>query len=125
MPVIGHDTPRACRPEMSSLRRGALWASRLLAVLMLLVYLPVLAGIGLLILATSAGPPFVKKAYRRRGEDGTMIYLYEFRTECWQTWRETPVGRFLRTTDLYRLPRLANVLTGDLRVGERVVRMKA
>src|SRR5689334_5925214 len=80
--------------------------SRLLALVVLIIYLPALVLAGLLVLGTSAGPAFVSKAYRRR--DGNLIYLYEFRTECIRTLQETPVGAFLRRADLARLPRLAN-----------------
>ena len=67
---------------------------------------------------TSSGPAFVSKAYKRR--NGNVVFLYEFRTECWTTFRETPVGAFLRNADLVRLPRLANVLLGQISAGERV-----
>jgi lipopolysaccharide/colanic/teichoic acid biosynthesis glycosyltransferase len=100
-----------------------LLVSRLLALIVLAIYLPVLVVMGLLVLATSPGPAFVKRAYRRKGGAGEVVYLYEFRTECWRTWEETPVGTFLRRADLHRLPRLANVLMGEVGVGERVQRV--
>src|ERR1051325_9205207 len=87
-----------------------LFASRLLALIVLAIYLPVLLVAGLLVVFTSPGPPFIRKAYKRTRVTGSVVYLYEFRTECWQTWRETPVGKLLRQADLHRLPRLANVL---------------
>ena len=95
--------------------------SRLLALVVLAIYLPALLAAALLILFTSAGPAFVNKAYRRR--DGSVVHLYEFRTECWTTYRETPVGALLRNADLVRLPRLANVLRGEIGAGERVERV--
>jgi lipopolysaccharide/colanic/teichoic acid biosynthesis glycosyltransferase len=98
-------------------------ASRLLALFVLTIYLPALVFAGLLIIATSPGPVFVSKAYKRL--NGSVVYLYEFRTECWTTWQETPVGKFLRHADLARLPRLANVLLGHVDVGERVERVNA
>ncbi len=99
--------------------------SRLLALITLAIYLPVLAVVGGLVLLTSPGPVCVKKAYKRRNMPTQIVYLYEFRTECWHTWRETPTGRFLRLADLHRLPRLLNVLRGDLAAGERVQRLDA
>jgi lipopolysaccharide/colanic/teichoic acid biosynthesis glycosyltransferase len=99
----------------------AILMSRLLALVVLAIYLPALLAASMLVLLTSAGPAFVSKAYRRR--DGNVIYLYEFRTECWSTYRETPVGAFLRRADLVRLPRLANVLLGQICAGERVERV--
>jgi lipopolysaccharide/colanic/teichoic acid biosynthesis glycosyltransferase len=95
--------------------------SRLLALVVLAVYFPALLAASLLVLLTSAGPAFVSKAYRRR--NGNVVYLYEFRTESWSTYRETPVGSFLRRADLARLPRLANVLLGEIVAGERVERV--
>ena len=100
--------------------RHLLFASRILALLVLLVYMPVLVAVGMLILSTSDGPAFVKKAYRRPSHSDKVVYLYEFRTECWRTWRQTPIGGIIRMMDLHRLPRLANVLTGEVHVGERV-----
>jgi len=95
--------------------------SRFLALIVLATYLPALLAASLLVLGTSSGPAFVSKAYRRR--DGSVVYLYEFRTECWKTYRETWVGAFLRNADLVRLPRLANVLLGQIAAGERVERI--
>ena len=79
----------------------------------------------LLIALTSPGPIFVKKAYRRGNGSDEVVYLYELRTECWQTWQPTPLGKFLYLCDIHRLPRLVNVLQGDVRVGERVKRLHA
>ncbi len=95
--------------------------SRFLALVVLAVYLPALLAAAMLVLLTSSGPAFVTKAYRRKS--GCVVYLYEFRTECWKTYRETPVGAFLRRTDLVRLPRLANVLMGEIWAAERVERI--
>ncbi len=95
--------------------------SRMLALIVIAIYLPAMLAATMLVLLTSVGPAFVSKGYRRK--DGSVIYLYEFRTECWRTYAETPVGAFLRRADLFRLPRLANVLMGQLGAGERVERM--
>ncbi len=125
MPGSDENTPAAARlaapPRL--LADGLATLSRLIALFALAVYAPALAGVALLITATSPGPILVKKGYQRR--DGGLVYLYEFRTECWQTWRETPLGAFLRRADLHRLPRLTNVLTGEIGVGERVQRVNA
>ncbi|HZO91640.1 MAG TPA: sugar transferase [Chthonomonadaceae bacterium] len=98
-----------------------LW--RLLSLVVLVIYAPLIIVLAVAILATSPGPAFVRKAYRRGSGTGQLVYLYEFRTECWHTWCETPVGAFLRRSDLYRLPRLANVLMGQIVAGERVQRV--
>ena len=99
--------------------------SRLLALIVLTIYFPSMVLFGMLVLLTSPGPAFVKRAYRRSRGAGEVVYLYEFRTECWRTWRETPLGFFLRQTDMHRLPRLANVLLGEVTAGERLQSVSA
>ncbi len=98
-------------------------ASRALAVAVLAIYLPALIGVAMLVALSSQGPIIIKRGYRRRS--GELVYLYEYRTECWRTWEETPVGRLIRRTDLHRLPRLANVVLGEVLAGERVERIGA
>lgn len=114
----------AVRPSPRSsavglIRDGAGLLSRLAALIVLAIYLPALLVITAAVLASSPGPAFVKKAYRRGRQDG-VVYLYEFRTECRHTWQPTFIGGLLLRTDLYRLPRLANVLLGQVGAGERV-----
>jgi len=118
------DTPAASTAARSSAKLVGdlvILFSRFLAIVVLAIYAPALLAAAMLVLLTSAGPAFVSKAYRR--QDGKVIYLYEFRTECWSTYRETSVGAFLRRADLARLPRLANVLMGQIAAGERVERV--
>jgi len=110
---------------VTPLRTCAKIFSQILALIVIAIYLPSLVVCGLLVLLTSPGPAFVKRAYRRSRGEGEVVYLYEFRTECWRTWRETPLGFFLRLTDLHRLPRLANVLLGDVTAGERLQSVSA
>ncbi|HLK59753.1 MAG TPA: sugar transferase [Chthonomonadaceae bacterium] len=116
-------------PRGKAIRKTALaglaFASRLLALIVIVLYLPALLAAGLLVVLTSPGPPLVRKAYRRTRRKDQVVYLYEFRTECWQTWNETPVGRLLRLCDMHRIPRLANVLMGDVGAGERVEALRA
>ncbi len=126
MPGFTEDTTTVSRrPEFAAQIVAELFIlmSRILALLVLAIYLPALLAASLLVLFTSAGPAFVSKAYRRK--NGSVVYLYEFRTECWTTYRETPVGSLLRNADIARLPRLANVLMGQLGAGERVERVTA
>jgi len=99
--------------------------SRLLALIVLAIYAPVILAAGLLIVLTSPGPAFIRKAYRRGNVPEEVVYLYELRTECWQTWNETRVGAMLRRADVHRLPRLANVLLGEVSPGERLLPLKA
>lgn len=89
----------------------------------LAVYWPMLLMVSLLVAATSCGPIWVRKVYRRRS--GEQVTLYEFRTECWRTWQETPTGAFLRGLGLHGLPRMVNVLRGDVLAGERLELLKA
>ncbi|HLV81329.1 MAG TPA: sugar transferase [Chthonomonadaceae bacterium] len=119
------DGPFGLRREARSLSALILealsLASRIAGFLVLVIYLPALLGIAAAIAAVSPGPVLVKKAYRRRrSQQQELVYLYEFRTECWRTWQPTDWGAFLRLTELHRLPRLLNVLMGDIAAGERV-----
>ena len=104
--------------------RWAAWAvewlnvAKILALFVLIVYLPALALIALAVVLTSSGPAFVNRCYRR--PNGEMVDLWEFRTECWERWELTPLGRCLRDSNMHRLPALINVLRGDVRAGERV-----
>ncbi len=98
---------------------------RVLALLVLIIYAPVIVAAGLLVLLTSPGPAFVKKAYRRSNAAQDVVYLYELRTECWRTWQPTTIGRWLLQMDIPRLPRLVNVLQGEINAGERVHRLNA
>src|SRR5258708_1048758 len=91
---------------------------RLLALIVLLIYFPALVFLGLLIVVTSQGPAFVKKAHKRNC--GEVVYLYEFRTECWRTWQPTVLGKMIVKIDVHRLPRLMNVLLGEVNAGERL-----
>ena len=93
-------------------------AARILAFILLIIYLPALVIIALAVAMTSAGPPFVNRVYRR--SNGGTVDLWEFRTECWRQWEMTRVGQYLRRTNMYRLPSLVNVMRGDIGLGERV-----
>ena len=104
---------------LRSLADAGRQALKLIALLLLVIYLPALLIIALAVLATSPGPAFVNRCYRR--SDGKMIDLWEFRTECWRQWQPTPLGRRLRQYNMHRLPALINVLRGDIRVGERIL----
>jgi lipopolysaccharide/colanic/teichoic acid biosynthesis glycosyltransferase len=92
--------------------------ARLLALIVLIVYVPALTAIALMLVLTSTGPAFVRSPYRR--ENGDRVDLWEFRTECWKELKPTWVGSILRQTSLVRMPALVNVLKGEVGVGERV-----
>lgn len=93
-------------------------AAKIIALVVLVIYLPALVLIALAVVLTSNGPAFVNRCYSRA--NGETVDLWEFRTECWERWEPTPLGRCLRDTNLHRLPALVNVLRGDVGVGERV-----
>jgi lipopolysaccharide/colanic/teichoic acid biosynthesis glycosyltransferase len=92
--------------------------ARILAGLLLLLFLPVLLAVSMAVLATSRGPAIVQKTYRRK--NGRMVDLWEFRVECWHHWKPTTLGMHLRRSNVYRLPSLLNVLLGHVEMGERV-----
>jgi exopolysaccharide biosynthesis polyprenyl glycosylphosphotransferase len=112
---------------------------RVLALLLLIVFSPVLALTALAVKLSSAGPAFFKQ--RRVGRDGRVFDFYKFRSmrETIRSEdgeeanaldfllagdiapggvegedRRTAVGRFLRSTSLDELPQLFNVLRGDM-----------
>jgi exopolysaccharide biosynthesis polyprenyl glycosylphosphotransferase len=95
------------------------------AVLVLLS--PVFALIALLIKLTSRGPIFFSQ--ERIGHNNRTFNLYKFRTmrvqskqesdTVWTTrndTRVTPIGRFLRKTNLDEFPQFYNVLIGNMSV---------
>jgi lipopolysaccharide/colanic/teichoic acid biosynthesis glycosyltransferase len=114
---LHHQTTDSAKRPASGTRKGPSLADagrtalKLIALILLLIYLPALF--------TSPGPALVNRCYRR--EDGRLVDLWEFRTECWERWQPTPVGLYLRRSNAYRLPALINVLKGEVRVGERLL----
>lgn len=93
-------------------------AARLLGIILLMIYLPALAIISIAVIMTSKGPAFISRKYLR--PNGSEVDLWEFRTDCWQQWQPTPLGRVLRDSNMYRLPALVNIIRGDIEIGERV-----
>ncbi len=91
----------------------------------LLVLLLPFSLIALLIRLTSRGPVFYRQ--ERMGLDGKPFLIYKFRSMYIDAERETgpvfashddprctPVGQFLRRTNIDELPQLWNVLRGDM-----------
>jgi Undecaprenyl-phosphate glucose phosphotransferase len=93
---------------------------------LLVLSLP-LAIIALLVRLTSRGPVFYRQ--ERTGLDGKPFTIYKFRSmyddaerETGPVWtrpddpRVTPLGRFLRRSNVDELPQLWNVLRGDMSI---------
>jgi exopolysaccharide biosynthesis polyprenyl glycosylphosphotransferase len=106
-----------------------------LAVVLVIVGAPLLAGIALLVRLTSPGPVIYRQL--RCGLNGRKFWLYKFRSmylgaeqdqsllsylneadgpvfKISRDPRVTPIGRFLRRTSLDELPQLFNILKGDM-----------
>jgi len=94
------------------------------ALVLALIFLPVIAAAALLI-ATDGGGPFFRQV--RIGERGRPITIYKLRTMrssrgTAARWsfagdpRVTPLGRFLRRTHIDELPQLLNVLRGEMSI---------
>jgi exopolysaccharide biosynthesis polyprenyl glycosylphosphotransferase len=100
-------------------------ADRLMAIVGLLAFLPLLLVLAVLIKLTSKGPVFFKQP--RVGRNGKIFEIIKLRTmhldaeqSTGPIWakpndpRITPVGKFLRMTHLDEVPQLLNVLKGEM-----------
>jgi len=85
-----------------------------LAAIGLVVFSPAFLLAALLVRTTSRGPVFLRR--KMFGLDGQPFRLWEFRTtvDSGEGVQATSVGRFLRRTSLSVLPRLLNVVAGDM-----------
>ncbi len=110
----------------------------LLSSFFLVLSLPVSLAIGLLVLATGGTPVFYRG--ERVGRGGRVFTMYKFRTlrrdaearlgpylgeELVRRTQEefTPLGRWLKATQLDEIPQFVNVLLGDMSlVGPRPIR---
>ena len=93
--------------------------SRLLALLLLLLSLPVILISALLILLTSRGPVFYFQT--RNGMGGDSFRIIKLRTRfhngkkhSWSQTELTPVGKILRCLSIDELPQLWNVIAGEM-----------
>lgn len=96
----------------------------ILALALIVIFLPVLAVVAIAVLWTSGWP--VLYCQERAGYRGKIFVIYKFRTMLnsaeksgarWATRddpRVTPLGRWLRRTRIDELPQLFNVIRGDL-----------
>ncbi len=100
---------------------------RLVAMAGLLIFLPVLAIIGLIIKLGSKGPVFYMQ--ERVGKDGKTFGIIKLRTmvsdaeaatgPVWASANDpriTPFGRFLRMSHLDEVPQLINVIKGEMSI---------
>ena len=111
---------------VSKYLQGTDLLSRIFALLLLIVCLPLIALLVLLIRATSRGPGVYRQV--RVGKDGKIFVMYKLRSMVLDAeagsgpvWtqsegdpRITTVGRFLRKSHLDELPQLANVVIGEM-----------
>jgi exopolysaccharide biosynthesis polyprenyl glycosylphosphotransferase len=112
------------RPSYRESRRAKRVLDVVLAVLLGLLFLPVIAALAFVI-TRDGGPLFFRQV--RIGERGRPITIYKLRTMTSDggaaaRWsfssdpRVTPIGRFLRSTHLDELPQLLNVLRGEMSI---------
>lgn len=100
---------------------------RLVAIAGLVLFLPVLAIIGLIIKFGSRGPVFYMQ--ERVGKDGKTFGIIKLRTmvsdaeaatgPVWASANDpriTPFGRFLRKSHLDEVPQLINVIKGEMSI---------
>ncbi len=103
------------------------------ALLLLIIFIPVLVIIMFAINFKMGSPVFIKQL--RPGYQGKLFYLYKFRTMTEEVdkygkllddqQRITPLGLWLRKYSLDELPQLINVLKGDISfVGPRPLLVK-
>jgi O-antigen biosynthesis protein WbqP len=93
-----------------------------LAILLLLLLLPVYFLLALIIRLQDGGPAIFKQ--KRVGRNGQEFQFYKFRSmtvstpnvESHETQKLqiTPIGKFIRRTNLDELPQFYNVLKGDM-----------
>jgi sugar transferase (PEP-CTERM system associated) len=113
-------------PNQSSVQLQTIY-SFIIAVILLVVFAPVMLVVAILVKLTSKGPVFYRQV--RVGKDDTHFTLSKFRSmrvdaealtgAVWATKddpRVTPLGKWLRKLRLDELPQLWNVLAGEMSI---------
>ena len=97
---------------------ATLTGSRVLAAVGMVFFAPIFLAVAVLIKCESRGPVLMKRS--RRGADGNMIVSWEFRTVAGRDGDapRTVSGAFLHHTRLETMPRLLNMLRGELSLNE-------
>ncbi|SEJ26113.1 putative colanic acid biosysnthesis UDP-glucose lipid carrier transferase [Pseudomonas linyingensis] len=115
-----NESPLTAYPT-AALTKAAL--DRILALLAIIAFSPLMLVIAILIKRSSPGPILFKQ--QRHGWNGQVIKVYKFRSmrmhddrQVKQATREdpriTPIGRFIRRTSIDELPQFFNVLQGRM-----------
>ena len=98
--------------------------TRLLAAIFLVYFTPLMLAVAFMIKFDSRGPIFVR--HSRRAPNGELFELWGFRTvsgvdngsiDATGPGGQTEVGAFLAETRLEMLPRLVNMLRGEVSFG--------
>lgn len=105
-PALGHHGP--VPPRGSASARGRRAADVVIASVLVVAVAPTMLAVALWLWVHDRGPVLVRRV--RRGQDGSPVVSLRFR----------PAGRLVRSLSLDHLPRLFDVLRGDLTlVGRR------
>jgi lipopolysaccharide/colanic/teichoic acid biosynthesis glycosyltransferase len=121
-PAVGAEPALAGSVAYVRVKTGVEWVG---ALVLLLLFAPLLACLTILLRCTSAGPAIYSQL--RLGRGGKPFWIYKLRTmthgcetatgPVWSITddpRVTRVGQWLRDTHLDELPQLWNVLKGDM-----------
>lgn len=94
--------------------------SFILAVLLFILFLPIMVVVAIVIRLESKGNPIFKQL--RTGKNGKEFYCYKFRSmtcdndvhDLSKKDQITKVGKFIRKTSLDELPQLVNIIKGEM-----------